>query len=276
MKVLVTGATGNVGRHVVEELVGKGVGVRAMTRDPERVEFPEEVEVVAGDLSAPETLAAAMEGVDGLHLINFDAGEYGAAALETGEEVVARAKDAGVRRVTVLCGGEEGTVERSVRGSDLEWTLLQPVEFMAGHDLDWGESIRAEGVVREPFVDRRSALVHEADIGAVAATVLAKGGYGGEALPITGPEALTLREKVRIIGEVVGREVKLVELTEAEAREKWRSDGYADELMEFLVSVYAHTPEIGYTVAPTVERVTGRPARAFAEWVADNAGAFRA
>lgn len=160
-----------------------------------------------------------------------------------------------VRRVTVLCGGEEGTVERAVRDSDLEWTLLRPAEFMAGHDLDWGEYIRAGGVVREPFADRTSALVHEADIGAVAATVLAEGGYGGETLVITGPEALTLSEKVSIVGEVVGRDVRLIELTEEQAREKWRSEGY--------------------TVHPTVEQVTCRPARTFARWVSENADAFR-
>ena len=275
MKVLVTGATGNVGRNLVEELVGKGVDVRALTRNPERARFPEAAEVAAGDLSAPETLTTAMEGVDGLHLINFDAGEYGPTMLETGPAIVWMAQEAGVRRITVLCGGEEGSVERAVRESDLEWTLLQPVEFMAGHDADWGESICAEGVVREPFAGRKSALVHEADIGAVAATILAEGGYGGETLPVTGPEALTLSEKVGIIEEVVGRDVKLIELTEEQAREKWRSEGYPDELIEFLVSVYGDTPEIGYTVAPTVERVTGRPPRTFAEWVAEHADAFR-
>lgn len=275
MTILVTGATGAIGRHVVEELVRRGVGVRALSRNPGKANLPEEVEVVSGDLAAPETLVPALKGVSGLHLINFDAGMYGNAPLETGEDIVALAREAGVQRVTVLLGGEEGSIEQAVRGGDLEWTFLQPVEFMAGHDLDWGESIRTEGVVREPFVGRKSALVHEADIGAVAATVLAEGGYGGHTLVITGPEALTLSEKVRIIGEVIESDIRLIELTEEQACEKWRSEGYPDELIEFLVSMYKDTPEEGYTVAPTVERLTGRKPRTFAQWVAEHADAFR-
>lgn len=276
MTILVTGATGSVGRHVVEELVRRRAGVRALSRDPEKANLPEEVEVVSGDLAKPETLLPTLEGVTGVHLINFNGGEYGNAALETGPEIVELAAKAGVRKITVLCGGEEGSVERAVRDSSLEWTLLKPVEFMAGHDLDWGESIRAEGVVREPFVDRTSAVVHEADIGAVAAAVLAEGDcYSGKTLVITGPEALTLSEKVKIIGAAVGKDIQLIELSEAQACEKWRAEGYPEELVEFLVSVYKDTPAEGYTVAPTVERVTGRPARTFAQWAAEHADAFR-
>src|SRR5688572_23147958 len=114
MTILVTGATGNVGRNVVKHLVAQGHAVRALSRAPQKAQLPEGVEVVAGDLSDPSTLESALDGVSALHLINFH-GEY--QPLETGAEIVALAEKAGVKRVTVLRGGQEGTVEAAVQAS---------------------------------------------------------------------------------------------------------------------------------------------------------------
>src|SRR5215470_14791400 len=109
MKILVAGATGNVGRPLVEQLVQAGHQVRALTRNPGKANLPAGAEVIAGDLTKPETLVAAMAGVDSLHLINF--GGDGYAALQTGPEIMAMAEKAGVKRVTVLRGGERTSVE---------------------------------------------------------------------------------------------------------------------------------------------------------------------
>lgn len=273
MKILVTGATGTVGRQVVNHLIQAGHEVRALTRNPAKANFPGDVEVVAGDLAAPETLAPALEGVTGLHLINFDSGSEGDPLLQTGEEIVALAKKAGVRRVTVLRGGQKGSIEEALEASDLAWTFLQPVEFMSNL-LEWAESIRAEGVVREPFGSRLSAIVHEADIGAVAATVLTEDGHGSKSYNITGPEVLTPPQMVQIIGAAIGRNLRFIELTEAQARERWQMLGFPSEVIEFFVWALGSTPEVGYTVVPTVEQVTGRPARTFAQWAAEHAEAF--
>lgn len=271
MKILVTGATGTVGRHVVNQLIQAGHQVRALTRNPAKAKLPAGVEVVAGDLAVPETFAPALAGVSGLHLINFD-GSGG--LLQTGPEIVALARQAGVRRVTVLMGGEKGSVEHAVEASDLAWTLLQPVEFMS-NAFDWVKSIRAEGVVRAPFGSRLSALIHEADIGAVAAAALTEEGHAGQTYTLTGPEALTPPEMVRTIGAAIGRDLRFIELTEAQAREQWREAGYPEDVIEFFVWALGNTPEVGYTVVPTVEQVTGRPARTFAQWAAEHADAFR-
>lgn len=277
MTILVTGATGTVGRHVVDHLIAAGERVRALTRDPAaaRLRLPDGVEVVAGDLAAPETLALALDGVTGLHLINFDAGASGPAPLQTGAQIIEQAARAGVRRVTVLRGGAEGSVEQAVRASALDWTFLKPVEFMSAA-LDWAASIRTEGVVREPFAGRLSATVHEAAVAAVAAAVLVGGGHAGEALVLTGPAVLTPPEKAHAIGAAIGRAVRFVELTEAQARERWQAAGAPDEMIEVLVAVYGHTPAQFYTVVPTVERVTGHPPRTFAQWATEHAAAFRA
>ncbi|MGA5100385.1 NAD(P)H-binding protein [Streptomyces lavendulocolor] len=270
---LVTGATGTVGRQVVAELLRLGRPVRALTRDPGKADLPGGVEVVRGDLTDPESLTAALDGVSGLHLITFG-GEY-FAPLETGPRIVELAREAGVRRVTVLNGGGPTPLEDAVRASDLPWTVVMPVEFMA-NALEWADGIRTRDEVCEPFVGRLSAMVHEGDIGAVAAVALTEDGHAGQEYLVTGPELLTVRDKADAIAAARGRAVRLVELSEAEAVARWRAEGRPQDVIDFLLEVYGDTPPEGRTVLDTVQKVTGRPARTFAEWARAHAGAFRA
>ncbi|MBM7056676.1 NAD(P)H-binding protein [Streptomyces durocortorensis] len=272
MTILVTGATGTVGRRVVEQLLERGEHVRALTRDPARAEFPAGVDVVRGDLTDPASLAPALDGVTGLHLITFG-GEF-FAPLETADEILALAKKAGVRRVTVLHGGGATPMETAVRASDFAWTVVMPVEFMA-NALEWAPGIKSEGVVREPFVGRLSAMVHEADIGAVAAVALTEDGHGGQEYLVTGPQALTLGDKTAAIAAARGADVELVELTEEQALEGWRANGMPEDVIAFMIDVYRDTPPEGRTVVDTVEKVTGRPARTFAQWAEEHAEHFR-
>lgn len=273
MKMLVTGSTGRVGRYLVEQLAAAGHEVRALTRNPAKANFSKGVEVVEGDLTNPTSFASALEGVTGLHLINFGGDDY--AALQTGQEIVEMAKKAGVQRVTVLRGGETTSVEAALEASSLAWTFLQPVEFMTGA-LDYAESIRSEGVVRQPFGDRKTAIVHEADIAAVAAAVLAQDGHGGKCYDITGPEVLSPRKMVGILGETLGREIRFEELTPEDAREIWQSQGMPPEFIEFSMWIYGNTPPAGYTLSSTVKEVTGRAPRPFSQWAAEFADSFRA
>jgi uncharacterized protein YbjT (DUF2867 family) len=273
MKILVAGATGNVGRPLVEQLVQAGHQVRALTRNPGKANLPAGAEVIAGDLTNPETLTAAMEGVDSLHLINFEGNGY--APLETGPEIMALAEKAGVKRVTVLRGGERTSVEEAAEASSLAWTFLEPVEFMSGA-LDYAESIRTEGIVRQPFADRRTAAVHDADIASVAAGVLTSDGHGGKSYTLTGPEVLSPRKMVNAIGAAMGCDIPFIELTVEEANVAWQAAGMPQEFIDFMMWAYGNTPEVGYTVVPTVEQVTGHPPRTFAQWAAENVAKFRA
>lgn len=273
MTILVTGATGTVGRRVVEQLLERGEHVRALTRDPARADFPDGVDVVRGDLTDPASLGPALDGVSGLHLITFGGELF--APLETAEEILALARKAGVRRVTVLHGGGETPMETAVRASDFAWTVVMPVEFMA-NALEWAPGIKSEGVVREPFVNRLSAMVHETDIGAVAAAALTEDGHGGQEYLITGPQALTVGDKTAVIAAARGADVELVELTEEQALEAWRGQGMPEDVIAFLIDVYRDTPPEGRTVLDTVEKVTGRPARTFAQWAKEHADHFRA
>jgi uncharacterized protein YbjT (DUF2867 family) len=271
-KILVTGATGTVGGLLVKQLVAAGHQVAALTRNAARANFPAGVEVVVGDLASPESLAPAFEGITGLHLINFDGATF--SSLQSGAEIVALAKEAGVQRVTLLLGGEKGSVQEALEASDLCWTYIQPLEFMSNM-VEWADSICAEGVVREPYGHRRTAIVHEADIAAVAAVALVEEGHGGKSYTISGPEVMTPPKMVAAIGKAIGRELKFVELSEAQAIARWQEAGFSDEVIEFFRWVHGNTPELGYTVQPTVEEVTGRPARTFAQWAEEHADLFR-
>ncbi len=270
MTTLVTGATGNTGYHVVSELARRGERVRALTRDPAAAaaRFPADVELVAGTHTAPAELDGALDGVDRLH-ITVTAG-----LAEVGPELVRRAVDAGVRRITVVWGGAVGPVEEAVAESGVEWTRLEPQEFMS-NTLTWAESIRTEGVVREPY-DFPSALVHEADIGAVAAVALLDDGHAGRAYNLTEPEPLTPRERIAILSRAIGRDIALVPITHEQAIERLTATGVSRADAEYVIGWYAARTADSMTVVDTVERVTGRPPRTFAQWVAEHADRFQA
>ncbi|WP_007023814.1 SDR family oxidoreductase [Saccharomonospora iraqiensis] len=271
MTVLVTGATGNVGRPLVEQLVSEGYRVRALSRRPAHADLPEEVEVVPGSLGDTASLTGLFTGVTAAHLIGFG-DDY--APLTNGTEIMAMARDAGVRAVTVLKGEPGRTpLDEAVEASGLAHTYLAPVEFMS-NTLEWADSVREEGVVRDGFPEMRSAMVHDADVAAVAATVLTGAGHSGREYWITGPETLTAPEKVRVIGSVLRREIGFVELGREDMIARWRGEGFSDEDIDFFLWMRTDPPEAGYTVLPTVEEVTGKPARTFAGWVRDNAAAF--
>jgi uncharacterized protein YbjT (DUF2867 family) len=230
--------------------------------------FPAEVELVAGTHTAPDTLGAALDGASRLH-VTVTAG-----LAEVGPELVRRAVDAGVRRITVVWGGEVGPVEQAVADSGVEWTRLEPQEFMS-NTLTWAESIRDEGVVREPY-DHPSALVHEADIGAVAAVALLDDGHAGRAYNLTGPEALTPRQRIAVLARMVGRDIAFVPITHDQAVDRLMATGVSRADADFVIGWYAAPDEASTTVVDTVERVTGRPARTFEQWAAEHAGRFRA
>ncbi|MBD2869164.1 NAD(P)H-binding protein [Paenibacillus arenilitoris] len=274
MTILVTGATGTVGQHVTELLVQRGSSVKALTRNPERAraKLPEGVQIAAGDLMKPETLKEALQGIEAMFLIISS--DEPNADLNTDPQVVALAEAAGVKRVVVLVGYEEGPVEESLRASGMQWTLVKPAEFMANVLADWRETIRTEGVVREFFGDALSARVHESDIAAVAVEALLGDGHHGRSYPLTGPEALTRREAVQAIASAIGKDISFIELAEEDARQQWREQGYDEESVEFFVQMAKNPPEAGYTVLPTIEQVLGRPARKLSEWAAEHKRVF--
>lgn len=274
MTILVSGATGTIGRRVVAQLAEAGHAVRALTRRPAAADLPAGVEIVEGDLARPHSVASALRGVTALHLIALAGDDH--RPLATAPDIVGAAVEAGVKRITVLTGtDEELATARAVEASGLDWTHVRPaVEYMANRLL-WADAIRAAGVVHDGFVGRRDAMVHEADVAAVIATALTEGGHAGRTYAPTGPDAITRRDAARIISEVIGRPVRLEEQTEDEVRADLLAQGLEPGAVDFVVSYEADPPAAASTVTSVVEDVTGRPPRSFRDWVAEHAAAFR-
>ncbi|MCF6473188.1 NAD-dependent epimerase/dehydratase family protein [Nonomuraea sp. MG754425] len=289
MTILVTGATGTVGRHLVGHLLRQGQKVRALTRNPATAGLPEGVEVVAGDLTDARTLRPAFNDVTAAHLINFG-GDY--RPLRNGQQIADLLRETGVGKVTLLSGWQEGSLEPAVRASTLQWTYLNPVQFMANFLSDWGEPLRTTGVVREPYGDRKSPPIHESDIAAVAATVLTQDGHTGQAYHLTGPEILTPREMIRHLTEVTGRDLRFEELTPDQTRQQWSTrakrpnlslfraftqiPGVSDtDVVEIYLKMAGASREYSTTLTDNVEKIIGRPPRTFAQWAAEHARHFQ-
>ena len=271
MHILVTGATGQVGRHLVSRLLEYGHAVRALTRKPASAGLPKEVQLVAGDLTDITSLEAAFEGINAVHLITFggDDGED----LTDGTKIVHLAELAGIDRATVLGGWSPTTIEKALADSSISWTVLQPAEFM-GNALELAPEVRASRTVSMP-AGYPSAVVHEADIADVAAAALTTEGHAGRTYRLTGPEALTPAERTGLLAEAMGEPVRFVQLSEDAERERLRSYGYDEDYVEFGVQLATSPPGNAGTVLRTVEEVTGRPARTFAQWAHQNAAQFR-
>ncbi|MDJ1137048.1 NmrA family NAD(P)-binding protein [Streptomyces iconiensis] len=274
MTILVTGATGTVGRHLVTQLLADGHKVRALTRTPERAALPAGAEVVGGDLTDTASLAAAFEGVHAAHLITFGGADF--APLTNGEEIADLARRSGIRGVTLLKGDvAKSPLEEAIAAGGLGWTGLAPVEFMS-NTLEWADTVRTEGVVREAFPDAKSALIHEADIAAVAATLLTTESHAGQEHWLTGPEALTVPQQVSILGKALGRELRYVELSTDEIVAQWRATGFSDEDIDFFLTMRTNPPHGEPRPLPTVEDLTGTPPRTFTTWAHEHADVFRA
>lgn len=276
MIILVTGATGQIGRFIIEALLEAGHGVRALTRDPDRARaaLSERVDVRQGDLTNVESLEEAFAGVDALHLITFG-GDDGA-DLTNGAEIIALAERSGVNRIGVLSGWSPTSVEAALDTSPIASAVLQPVDFM-GNAKDWVNEIRTTGTV-STLASYPTVAVHEADIAAVAARVLTEDGHDGHdghEYRLTGPAPLTPAERTAIISSAINRELRHVQLTEDQERQRLASYGMGEEFVEFGIELATNPPEGASTVEDTVNRVTARPARTFEQWAHENAELFR-
>jgi uncharacterized protein YbjT (DUF2867 family) len=279
-RILVTGATGTVGRQVVSQLSTEA-RVRALTRNPDTAGLPPEVEVVRGDLTVPAALDGCMDGVDAVFLVWTAPGDSAPAAVDR------MARHAG--RIVYLTSPHQtphpffqqpnpmaalhAGIERSIEASGLPWTFLRPGMFAANVLFWWAPQIRAGDVVRWPYAAAPTAPIHERDIAAVAVRALLEDGHDGAEYVLTGPQSLTQREQVATIGDVLGRSLRFEELSPEGAR---RELGFPPPVMDMLLNAWAAALGQPALVTSTVAEVTGRPARTFRDWVIDHADELRA
>ncbi|WP_434595301.1 NAD(P)H-binding protein [Streptomyces sp. A5-4] len=277
--ILVTGATGNVGRQVVTQLLATGAPVRALTRDPAAAGLPAGVEVVGGDLSDPGSLESALTGVDSVFLVwPFLSAEGAPAVLDAiagHARHVVYLSSAGVNEDAERQDGPINQfhfdMERLIEKSRPRWTFLRS-GTIASNALGWAAQIRDTGVVRG-LTDSK-AVIHERDIAAVAVRVLTEGGHGGAKHVLTGPRELTKDEQVRAIGEAIGRPLRFEEVTAEAARPQMLADGWPPELVKALLDG-AQAPTRPALITSVVEEITGAPPRTFRTWAADHADDFR-
>jgi len=283
MTVLVTGATGRVGRMVVDLLADAGLPVRALTRRPEEAALPAGVEVVTGDLTVPESLDAALRGVDAVFLV-------WTVPPATAPAVVERIATY-ARRVVFLSAPHRTPhpffqqpnpmaalyteIERLIVGSGLESTIIRPGMFASNALLWWAPAIRGDGVVRWPYGAAETAPVDDRDVAAVAARTLYQDGHAGGDYVLTGPESLSQTEQVRIIGDVLGRPIQFVELSPDEFRRATQGS-WPRPAVDMLLAAWGATMGRPALVTSTVSDVLGSPARSFRQWATDHADAFRA
>ena len=267
MKILVTGATANVGRMVVDELLAAGAtDVRALTTDPDRAQLPPGVEVAHGFLGRLGTMPAALAGVEKMYLAPHPA---------TAFDVCRLAREAGVRHIVDMAGEKGGhwqPIEDAVEASGVPFTHLEPGEFMLNATL-WVDQIRAGDVVRDAFPAAANAPVAQEDIAAVAARVLLSEDHVGASHNLTGPSSLTRPEKVAAIGRALRRDLRYVEVTGAEAVELFESlmGSYGTWHLDGLAQlVQAPQP-----AASTVADLLGRPATSYEQWAGRHADLFR-
>lgn len=277
MTYLVTGATGNAGSEVVRALVGRGAEVKALLRpgaDP--VSAPAGSEPIVGDLNEPSSMIDAMRDVTGVFLLPGYRDMRG---------LLAHARDAGVGRIVQLSGRSAASgdltnaisaymirSEQAVRESGIEWTIVRPSAF-ASNALRWLPQLQAGDVVRAPFADVRTAVLDPSDIGNVVAAILLEGGHAGHTYELSGPAALLPADQVRILGRVLGRDLRFEAQPDDEARDEM-SATMPREYVDAFFRFYVHGELDESKVLPTVENLTGRPPRTFEEWAVDHAGAF--
>jgi uncharacterized protein YbjT (DUF2867 family) len=270
MTVLVTGARGHIARSFIASLTSAGTSLRVASSHPADGEHKV-------DLATGEGLAEALDGVDQVLLYTQPEGIDAFIRAARGVSHIVQVSSSSVEEedaATNPIAIRHKAVEDALFASGLPVTVLRPGAF-ATNSLQWAESIRLKSTVENAYPESQFAPIHQDDIAAVAEAVLASGSYLGEALTLSGPESLTLRQQVAIIGEVVGREISVTELTREQALER-RPERFPADAMEALLDTYARYVGRSAPVTDTVRAVTGSPARTYRQWVLDHRAAFEA
>ncbi|WP_030690122.1 SDR family oxidoreductase [Streptomyces globisporus] len=276
--IVVTGATGNVGRPLVEMLAAAGEEVTAVSRRP-AVGLPAGVTHRRGDLADVDGLKGLFEGAEAVYLLVAGLGDE-----VRPREIVAAAVACGVRRIVFQSSQLVGTrtdsvsheilraFETAVRESGVEWTVLRPGGFASNAFL-WAEQVRSARTVAAPFADVALPVVDPADIAEMAAAALRDSAHAGRTYVLTGPVAVSPREQVRALADALDAPVEFVAQSADEARSQLVRF-LPEEAVDGMLSVMGEPRADEQRVSPDVERVLGRAPRPFSAWAVRNAPAF--
>jgi uncharacterized protein YbjT (DUF2867 family) len=274
--IVVTGATGNVGRPLVSELAAAGARVRAVTRTPEAAGFPDGVEAV---YSAVDALPGATTVFLNSRALGGELADVVALARRSGvTKLVAlsaiNADDDFSRQPSRFRGDRNKEVEQLAVDSGLDWVSLRPAVFASNFVGMWSAQLRAGDVVGGPYAAASAAPIVETDIAAVAAQALLTDELVGQRIPLTGPQALTNSELVETIGTVLGRPLRYLEVPADVVRQRFIGLGLGAEFADAYTAMLADALDKPALVTREVEKITGRPATSFAQWVSDHRDLF--
>ncbi|MGV9798414.1 NAD(P)H-binding protein [Mycobacterium sp. NPDC003449] len=277
MTTLITGATGAIGASLVRRLSAAGHPVRAGSRNPARAGQPD-VETVTLDLTAPDTFDDALKDVDRIFLYAEPAaiGQF-----------VDSAERADVRHIVLLSSDSveladaetnalaqhHATVEKSLAGTGFGTTVLRPGGF-ASMTLGWSSFIRSGVPVEQACWDARLDVIHPEDIVDVAELALVTNQLDGSIIPLGGPELLTFREQLGVLGDLLGRELEYREPSREQAAAHLANHVPAP-VIDALLDYWADLPFDGDAATRSAERITGRPGRTYRQWATEHLAAFR-
>jgi (4-alkanoyl-5-oxo-2,5-dihydrofuran-3-yl)methyl phosphate reductase len=282
MTYLITGATGEIGSHVIEQLIARGDRPRVFVRDAAKAHsrFGNHVDVFVGDLGNPESLAPALKGAGVLFLVNS-----GPQIPVLDEQAATTAKAAGIKRLVKLSsmdveqnlaiGAWHQKGESAIRALGIPFTFVRPTGFMSNL-LAWARSIKTEGVVRASTGNGRRPFVHSRDIASVAVKAITTCEYEGQSLPMTGPEAVTFAEATARIGAAIGKALRFEPISDEEAGRRFAASGAAEEEVKAHIALWRAIRQ-GHlaTVTNSVQRILGRQPITLDQWITENAAAFR-
>lgn len=244
--ILVTGATGKVGQHVVKELATRGQKPRVFLHDAGKAGQFKGLfsDVVAGDFDKPDTVAKALQGVDAVFLATPPDQRQ-----ERWEKAfIDAAKAAGVKRLVYLSamgsapdspmamGRGHAQVEAYLKASGIPATVLKPTSFMQNF-LNDAATIRSQGAIYYPADGAQVSFIDARDIAVAAAVALTEDGHAGKTYVLTGPDPLTYKEVAALIGKAIGKPVKYVPVSEADAKKAMVGAGLPEWFVDDLLAL---------------------------------------
>ncbi|MFF3462236.1 SDR family oxidoreductase [Streptomyces sp. NPDC002619] len=280
--ITVTGATGNIGRTLVELLAEAGEEVVAVSRRPQPAHPAAGVRWAQADVGDAPSMRPALEGTRALFILL--SGELNSRG-ESPDALIGAATDAGIERIVLVSSQVSATrpealsharlreFEAAVRASGVEFTILRPGGF-ASNAFAWAETVRTKRTIFAPFGDVALPVIDPADIAAVAAAALRDDGHAGRAYELTGPELISPRRQAVAISEALGEEVTFVELSREDAHLHMKQF-MPEEVVTGTLDVLGVPLPAEQKISPDVKAVLHRPAGSFGEWVARNLPAFR-
>lgn len=279
--ILITGATGHIGKELIPLLLEAEQPLRILVRDEKKVAHLDGcVERTVGDLNNPDSLFSAMHGVDKVFLVTFE--------TQQDIHVIEAAKRAGVQHIVKLStleatehkievGQWHYEREELIRASGLGWTFLRPGMFMSNSIEWWSDSIKRQRSVFFPGGKKgKVAPIDPRDVARVAALALTQPGHSQQAYEITGSKLFTIGEMIQIISSVLGEPIQYMDIPPIAAKVFMLKSGMdralVNALMEMLASLRRNE---GAIVTDTVEQVTGCQPRTFEAWCREHIEAFQ-